>query len=152
MKQDLIDVGIIPLDANIEIYQPVLEGADTTIFEIGFKNHPTRYIQRILRPAASRSSAEYEYTNQRTLFENGINVPETYLLRYPPNSFDHTYYVMKKIEGVRLNEILQQHPERFEEMTDRYILELARIHSIDPTLLPQLPKVDIKKNPYSVID
>ncbi len=152
LQNDLIEKKIIPLHSKIEYYQQLLGGADTTIFEIGFENHPTHYIQRILRPSTPKAAADFEFMNQRTLFENGVNVPETYLINHPPNTYDRTYYVMKKIEGRGLNEILQEHPDQFEDLTDRFIFEMTKIHSMNPALLPHLHSVDIKENPHTVVN
>jgi aminoglycoside phosphotransferase (APT) family kinase protein len=152
LQNELVREGIISPDSEIELYAQVQEGTDTTIFEIGFKNHNARYIQRILRPTTSREAAEFEFTNQTILFKNGINVPETYFIKHPPNLYDRTYYVMQKIQGRGLNEILLQNPEKFEEYGNKYIYEMTRIHSIDPRLFPNIPILDIEKNPYAAID
>ena len=152
LQSELVKEGIVSSDSKIVLYSQVHGGADTTIFEIGFENHPTKYIQRILRHTTSREYAEFEFSNQRTLFENGINVPETYLIRHPPNLYDRTYYVMKKIEGRGLSEVLAQTPDQFEECVNKYIHAMTTIHSIDPALFPQIPTLDIQKNPYAVID
>ena len=152
LQTDLIEQGVIPSDLEIDLYQQVHGGADTTIFEIGFKNHSTKYIQRILRLSASRASAEFEFTNQKTLFENGINVPETFLIKHPPNTYGRSYYVMQKIEGTPLDDVFRSHPEQFEELVNSFILELVKIHSINPSLLSLIPKMDIENNPYAVID
>ena len=152
LQNELIKEGIIPPNSEITIYSQVHGGADTTIFEIGFENHPTHYIQRILRPTTSRESAEYEFSNQTTLFENGIKVPETYFIRHPPNLYDRTYYVMKKVKGRGLNEVLTQDGERFVDIVSKYIHEMTRIHSIDSNLFPKLLRPDIEKNPFAAID
>ncbi|MGY5881014.1 MAG: aminoglycoside phosphotransferase family protein [Candidatus Thorarchaeota archaeon] len=152
LQNELVKEGIVPPDSKIELYSQVHGGADTTIFEIGFENQPTQYIQRILRPSTSKKSAEFEFSNQTILFENGINVPETFFIRHPPNLYNRTYYVMKKIQGRGLNEILAQHPDRFEEVTNKYIHEMTRIHSTDPKLFPKIPTPDIQKNPYDAIN
>ena len=152
LQNELVKEGIIPPDSKIELYSQVHGGADTTIFEIGFENQPTKYIQRILRPTTSKKSAEIEFSNQTILFENGINVPETFFIRHPPNLYNRTYYVMKKIQGKGLSEILAQHPDRFEEVTNKYIHEMTHIHSIDPKLFPKIPTPDIQKNPYAAIN
>jgi len=152
LQNDLVEKKIIPPHSKIEFYQQLLGGADTTIFEIGFENYPTHYIQRILRPSTPKAAADFEFMNQKTLFENGVNVPETYLIRHPPNTYDRTYYVMKKIKGRGLNELLLEHPEQFAKLTDQFIFEMTKIHSMDPSLLPHLHRVDIKKNPFALID
>ena len=150
LRNELITKRIIPENSKIEIYSQVHGGADTTIFEIGFEEHPTRYIQRILRETVPKEAAEFEYSNQTILFENGINVPETYLINYPPNSYGRIYYVMKKIEGRGLNEIFLEDPEQFDDIVNKYIHEMIRIHSIDPELFPLIPKKDIQKDPHPI--
>ncbi|MGY5858656.1 MAG: aminoglycoside phosphotransferase family protein [Candidatus Thorarchaeota archaeon] len=152
LMKELMEKQIIPESSKIEVYTQVHGGADTTIFEIGFKDHSTRYIQRILRETVPKEAAEFEYANQTILFENGISVPETYFINYPPNSYGRNYYVMKKIEGKGLNEIFLENPEQFDDITNKYIQEMIKIHSIDPNLFPLIPRKDIQKKPYTVID
>jgi aminoglycoside phosphotransferase (APT) family kinase protein len=59
---------------------------------------------------------------------------------------------MKKIKGKGMNEILEHHPEMLDETINKYIHAMASIHSINPDLFPRIPKMDIQKNPYAVID
>ena len=151
VQTELERIGVIPKDSEIELYNQIHGGADTTIFEIGFKNHSTRYVQRIFRPSTGIESSEFEYTIQKTMFENGLNVPETFLIKHPPNAWDRTYFIMKKIEGRGINDILENNPEKFEEIAERFMLELHKIHSINPDLFPQIPRADIQKDPFAVI-
>jgi len=153
VQTELEKIGIIPENSEIELYNQIHGGADTTIFEIGFKNHSTRYVQRIFRPSTSSEHAEFEYTVQKTLFENGVKVPETFLIKHPPNTQDRTYFIMKKIKGKTLNDTLRvSTPEQIGALVEKYLLELHRIHSISPDLFPQIPRVDVQADPFAVID
>ncbi|MGY5872586.1 MAG: aminoglycoside phosphotransferase family protein [Candidatus Thorarchaeota archaeon] len=152
LQEELSKRGIIPDNSIIDIYSQVHGGADNTIFEIGFQNHHRRYIQRIYRPNIAKESAEFEYTIQKTLFENGISVPEPFLLKFTPNTLDRMYFVMQKIEGQGLNVVMKSNPQQIAKLIERFLYELHQIHSIDPNLFPQIPRLDIETNPYAVID
>ncbi|MHA2425018.1 MAG: phosphotransferase family protein [Candidatus Thorarchaeota archaeon] len=152
LLDDLVREGIIQKNAEIEFYEQLHGGADTTIFEIGFKDITSTFVQRIFRPMVSDASAEFEYSVQKTLFENGINVPKTYFIKYAPNTYDRPYFVMDKIQGITITEAFQRNPNRFDELMDMFIRNLYMIHSIDPKLFPQVPTLDIQNNPFAVID
>jgi len=152
LQEELSQRGIIPDSSVIDGYDQVHGGADNTIFEIGFHNHPRRYIQRIFRSSVPKEAAEFEYTIQKILFKNGIKVPEPFLLKNPPNTLDRIYFVMKKIEGQRLDVVMESNLQQAPKLIELFLYELHQIHSIDPNLFPQIPRLDIETNPYAVID
>jgi aminoglycoside phosphotransferase (APT) family kinase protein len=152
LRDDLVKEGVIPEDSEIQFYEQLHGGADTTIYEIGFKENSHSFVQRIFRPMVSNAGAEFEYTVQRTLFENGINVPKTYFIKHSPNTYDRSYFVMDKIQGITITEALQRNPNRGDEIMDMFIRNLYMIHSIDPGLFPQVPTLDIQENPFAAID
>ena len=82
LRDDLVREGVIPESSEIKSYEQLHGGADTTIFEIGFNDIPSTFVQRIFRPMVSDAGAEFEYSVQKTLYENGINVPKTYYIKY----------------------------------------------------------------------
>ena len=114
LRDDLASEGIIPEDSEITFYEQLHGGADTTIFEIGFRDVSNTYVQRIFRPMVSDAGAEFEYSVQKTLHENGINVPKTYFIKYAPNTYDRPYFVMDKIEGITITEAFQRNPDRYD--------------------------------------
>jgi len=152
VQEEFKKLNIIPDNSKINSYKQLQGGADTTIFEISFQNHSTKYIQRIFRPHASNQAAEFEYSVQKTLCENKINVPETYMIKLTPNTQERPYFIMEKIEGTRLDQVFNKKPEQLEQLIGKFLQELHKIHSIDPKLFPQIPLSDIQKNPYALID
>ena len=70
VQKELVELKIIPEDSELLCYQQLPGGADTTILEVSFQNHSTKFIQRVFRPGASNKAAEFEYTVQKTLYEN----------------------------------------------------------------------------------
>ncbi|MBA7520441.1 hypothetical protein ES705_12537 [subsurface metagenome] len=152
VQEEFKKLNIIPDNSKINSYIQLHGGADTTIFEIGFQNHSTKYIQRIFRPYASNQTAEFEYSVQKTLFENKINVPETYMIKLTPNTREKPYFIMEKVEGTRLDQVFNKKPEQLEQLVGKFLQELHKIHSIDPNLFPKIPSPDIQKNPYALIE
>ncbi len=116
--EELKKKDVISDDSKIKSYEQLQGGADTTMFEISIINQPRRYIQRIFRSLASNKIAEYEYNVQKTLFENNVNVPETYLIKLTPNSRERPYFVMEKIEGTRLDQVFYRNPEKLEQLIE----------------------------------
>ena len=47
VQKELKKHNIIPDDSKLNSYKQLQGGADTTIFEISFKNHSNKYVQRI---------------------------------------------------------------------------------------------------------
>ena len=152
LKNELVKHNIINEDLEIENYQQLPGGADTTIFEISFKNHPQIYLQRIFRAGVPNKFVEYEYNNQKTLYENGVSVPRTYFQKPTPNTFGRSYFVMDKIEGIILGQKFFQTPNLVEQDVKKFIRELYKIHSIDPGLFSQIPIHNIEENPFALID
>lgn len=156
VQKELKKHNIIPDDSKLNSYKQLQGGADTTIFEISFKNHSNKYIQRIFRgtnpPNISNSRTEFEYSVQKTLFENNINVPKPYLMKLTPNTRERPYFIMEKIEGTRLDHLLERNPEQFMQLLENSLQEMQKIHSVDPKLFPQIPSPDIQKNPFAPID
>ncbi|MHA1552424.1 MAG: phosphotransferase family protein [Candidatus Heimdallarchaeaceae archaeon] len=152
VQEELKKLNIIPDNSKLNNYRQLQGGADTAIFEISFKNHSKKYIQRIFRPKVSYEEAEFEYSVQKTLFENGINVPKTYLMKLTPNTRERSYFIMEKIEGTRLDQVFDRNPEQLMQLIEKLLQELHKIHTIDPKLLPQILLPDIQKNPFAIID
>ena len=61
IKAELVKQKVISDDMQIETYQQLRGGADTTIFEITFKNHPQKYLQRIIRAGYPYRIAEVRF-------------------------------------------------------------------------------------------
>ncbi len=139
-------------NSKIESYTQLQGGADTLMFEISILNQLRRYIQRIFRSTTSNKRAEFEYNIQKTLFENNVNVPETFLIKLTPNSRERPYYVMEKIEGTRLDHVYYKNPEKLDQFIVMLLQELYKIHSIEPNLFPQILSADIQKNPFVSIE
>ena len=152
VQEELTKHNIIPEDSILSNYRQLQGGADTTIFEISFKNHSKKFVQRIYRPGSSEKHVEFEYNVQKTLFENNVSVPETYLIKLTPNALERPYFVMEKIEGTSLAEIFGNNPDQFEQLLYKYLQELHKIHSVDPSLFSQHTLYDIQKIPYAPID
>ncbi len=152
VQKELKKLNIIPDNSEINSYRQLQGGADTTIFEISFHNQSKKYIQRIFRPNVSTQSAKFEYSVQKTLFENGISVPQTYLMKLTPNTRERSYFIMEKIEGTILEQVLDRNPEQLMQLIEKLLQELHKIHTIDPKLLPQILSPDIQKNPFAVVD
>ncbi|MFW9988127.1 MAG: phosphotransferase family protein [Candidatus Odinarchaeota archaeon] len=147
---------LIPEDSNLSNYNQLEGGADTIIYEIGVVNHSKKYIQRIRRPTnplnISNEVTEFEYGVQKTLFENNIAVSKPYLLKLTPNTRESPYFIMEKINGTRLDYLLESDPEQSVKLIEKFIQELFKIHSIDIKLFPQIPTPDIQNNPFAAID
>lgn len=152
VQEELVKIKIIPNNLKLKHYEELQGGADTTIYEISFHNHLRKYIQRIFRPNESNTIAEYEFSVQKTLFDNNISVPKPYLMKLTPNTRKRPYFVMEKIEGTRLDYLLDGNPKKFTQFIRRLLQELDKIHRIDPRLLTQIHSPDIQKNPFAPID
>ncbi|MHA1447605.1 MAG: phosphotransferase family protein, partial [Candidatus Heimdallarchaeaceae archaeon] len=152
VMQELKKFKVISDNSELENYKQIQGGADTTMFEISFLNHSKKYIQRIYGRNASNETAESEYNVQKTLFENNVNVPETYLVKLTPNTREKPYFIMEKIEGTRLDLVFFKNPEKLEQLIEMLLLELYKIHTIDPKLFPQISSPDIQKNPFAPIE
>jgi len=96
--EELIKHKIIPEDSELDDYTQIYGGADTTIFEISFKDYPKKFIQRIFRLEVSKEHAEFEFIVQKILFENDVSVPQPFLMKFNPNTLERFYFIMEKIE------------------------------------------------------
>jgi aminoglycoside phosphotransferase (APT) family kinase protein len=152
VRDELIRYNFIPKGLEISSYEPLYGGADTTIFEISFNNHPKKYVQRIFRSEVSEKHAEFEYIVQKTLFDNKVSVPQPFLMKFTPNTLERPYFVMEKIEGPQLAEAFENLPEQFDNLMFKHLLELHKIHLVDSNLFPQLVSFDIQENPFAPID
>jgi aminoglycoside phosphotransferase (APT) family kinase protein len=149
---ELAKHNIIPEDSKLISYKQLQGGADTKIFEIIFHDLTTKYIQRVFRSGASNKAAEFEYSVQKILYENGIKAPKPFLLKPTPNSRERPYFIMEKIEGTPFEQVLDNNPEQFSQLIYKFLQELHKIHTIDQKLFPQIPSPDFQKNPFAPID
>jgi len=152
VQEELVKHHVIPEDSRLNSYKQLQGGADTTIFEISFQDQSTKYIQRVFRQGASNKAADFEFSVQKTLYENGISVPKTFLMKPTPNSRERPYFIMEKIEGTPFEQVLDNNPEQFGQLIYKFLQELHKIHTIDPKLFLQFQSPDIQKNPYAPID
>ncbi len=150
--EELIKHRIIPEDSELDDYTQVYGGADTTIFEISFKDYPTKYIQRIFRSEVSKEHAEFEFIIQKILFDNDVSVPQPFLMKFTPNSLERFYFIMEKIEGPQLAQAFESNPEQFDNLLFKQFKELHKIHTVDPKLFPQIVSFDIKENPFAPVE
>lgn len=153
VQKELIKLGIITVESTFINYNQISGGGTPNIFfELIFNNPSMKLIQKIFAYKDSNKSAEFEYDIQKALYKNGLEVPQAYFLKLVPNTRNLPYYVMEKIEGLRLVEVKEKNPSKYKKLIVKLLKELVKIHNLDPQLLPAIPILNIKENPYAPID
>ncbi len=160
VQQELVKLGIIPAESSLVSYNQIVGGgAACILFELCFDNPSKKFIQKI-DPYNNKSdqfedyeiNTKFEYNNLKTLFENGFSVPQPYFLKLVPNTRNLPYFVMEKVEGLRLVEVKERNPDQYEQLIEKLLKELFRIHNLNPQLFPSFPKEELQKNPYASIE
>ena len=154
IQQELVELQVVSTDSSLISYNQI-EGGGTanTFFEMCFENPSVKFIQKIDKYYQNgEQSAESEYNYMKILYENGFSIPQPFFLKLVPNTRNLLYYVMEKIEGLRLVEVKEKNPNQYEKLIENLIKELYKIHNLDPLLFPTIPTFDIKENPHAAID
>lgn len=151
--QELVNFSEITTDSQLINYDQIIGGgSDCHIYELCFENPSIKFIQKVFTDNEDNPWAEFEYSNLKILFENNINVPQPYFLKLTPNTRDRPYLVMEKVEGPRLAEVKGNYPEQYEQLIRKLLLDLYKIHSLDPKLFPEIPLPNIQENPFEPIE
>ncbi len=160
VQQELAKLGLIEADSRLVSYDQISGGGATgTIFELCFENPSVKFIQKIDNYDMGGDEREeyeinfkFEYIQLKTLFENGLSVPQPYFLKLVPNTRNLPYYVMEKVEGLRLVEVKERNPDQYEQLMEKLLVKLYEIHNLAPQLFQPIPIDDVQKNPYASID
>ncbi|NHJ48141.1 MAG: phosphotransferase [Asgard group archaeon] len=153
VQQELIKLGEISKESTFVKSNQIMTGGSVCIlFELCFENPTRRFIQKIFRFKTSYEGAKLEYTNLKTLFENNLSVPQPYFLKPIPNTRNLPYYVMEKIEGLRLVDVKVRNPDKYEQFIEQLLKEMYKIHNLDSQSFPTIPIDNIEENPFAPID
>ena len=153
VKQELIKLGIISTETSFVCSNQIMTGGSSCIlFELCFENPSHKFIQKIFRFKTSYEAAKIEYNNLKVLFEYNLSVPQPYFLKLVPNTRNLPYYVMEKIEGLRLIDVKAKCPEKYEQLTEKLLRELNKIHNLDYQLFPEIPIDNIQENQFGSIE
>jgi len=153
VQQELIKLNEISTESSFVGSNQIMTGGSACIlFELCFENPSRKFIQKIFRFKTSIEAAKNEYNNLKALFESDLNVPQPYFLKLIPNTRNLPYYVMEKIEGLRLADVKAKHPDKYEQLIEKLLKEMQKIHNLNPQLFPEIPFANIQENPFAPID
>jgi aminoglycoside phosphotransferase (APT) family kinase protein len=160
VKEELVKLGVITDETSLINYNQMSGGgAACILFELCFENPSKKFIQKI-DPYNNTSdqfedyeiNSRFEYNNLKTLFENGFDVPQPYFLKLAPNTRNLPYFVMEKVEGLRLVEVKGKNPDQYEQLIEKLLKALFKIHSLNPQLFPSFTIEELQKDPYASIE
>ena len=152
VQKELVKLGVITSDSNMISYKQIVGGGSAnSIYEMIFENPSISFIQKV-NTYNEDQDVRHEYTNQKILFENYINVPQPFFMKLTPNSRDNPYLVMEKVVGPRLVDVKEENPSQYEHLIEKLLLELFKIHNLNTKLFPKLLFPDIQENPFTLID
>ena len=153
VQRELEKLSIIPTDSSLVSYNRTIGGGSANIFfELSFENSSRIFLQKIFLYKDCDESATFEYNTLKTLFENNLNVPQPYFLKATPNTRNSPYFVMEKIEGLRLVDVKIRNPSLYDQLMEKLLKGLFKIHNLDLRLFPTIPIPNIQENPYAPID
>ena len=153
VQQELVRLNVIPADSSLVSYRRIKGGGAAHIFfELCFENPSREFLQKISTYKDSKEYVELEYNTLKILFENNLSVPQPFFIKLVPNTRNQPYFIMEKIEGVSFAKVKGNNPDLYEQLTEKQLKELLKIHNLDLSVFPEIPIPNIEENPYAPID